>query len=163
MRLDAGVTYESFWRRMLAGLVDLILAAILVVTLLLLGLALDKSPPETSALVAGFDGLARHGAWLLAMAVSAQALFWTFLSATPGMLLMGCQVVNGKSGGRLTLAGSLVRVVGLWLGLIPLGIGVLWILRDPRNQGLHDKLAGSVVVKEDESLMTLDELLRGLQ
>jgi len=39
----------------------------------------------------------------------------------------------------------------------------LWILRDPRNQGLHDKLAGSVVVKEDESLMTLDELLRGLQ
>ena len=163
MRLGAGVAYESFWRRMLAGLVDLILAAILVVTLLLLSLAADKSPPDTSMLVADLSGVVSHGTWLLAMILSAQTLFWTYLSATPGMLLMGCQVVNGKSGARLSLAKSLVRAVGLWLGLACLGIGVLWILRDPRNQGLHDKLAGSVVVKEDESLMTLDELLRGLQ
>ena len=148
MRLGAGVAYESFWRRMLAGLVDLILAAILVVTLLLLSLAADKSPPDTSMLVADLSGVVSHGTWL---------------SATPGMQLMGCQVGNGKSGARLSLAKSLVRAVGLWLGLACLGIGVLWILRDPRNQGLHDKLAGSVVVKEDESLMTLDELLRGTQ
>lgn len=163
MRLDAGVVYESFPRRVLAGLVDLTIAVILVVTLLLLSLAADESPPESAILVAALEEVAMHGPWLLAMAASAQALFWTFLSATPGMLLMGSQVVNGKTGGRLSLARSLVRVVGLWLGLIPLGIGVLWILRDPRNQGLHDKLAGSVVVKEDESLMTLDELLRGLR
>lgn len=163
MRMDAGVAYESFSRRLLAGLIDLTLAAILVVTLLLLSLAAHESPPETATVVAALDDVAIHGAWLLAMAVSAQALFWTFLSATPGMLLMGTRVVNGKTGGRLSLARSLVRVAGLWLGLIPLGIGVWWILRDPRNQGLHDKLAGSVVVKEDESLMTLDELLRGFQ
>ena len=162
MRLDAGVVFESFWRRILAGLIDLTIAVILVVTLLLLSLAADKSPPDTATVVAALDDAAIHGAWLLAMAASAQALFWTFLSATPGMLLMGSRVVNGKTGDRLSLARSLVRVAGLWLGLIPLGIAVLWILRDPRNQGLHDKLAGSVVVKEDESLMTLDELLRGI-
>ena len=163
MRLDARVTYEGFGRRLLAGLVDLILTLVVVVTLVLLGLASDENPPRASALVAGLSGLWSHGLWLLGMILSAQALFWTFLAATPGMLLLGCQVLRAGSGRRLSLPRSLVRGTGLWLGLAGLGVGVLWIIWDPRHQGLHDKLAGSVVVKEDESLMALDELLEGMK
>jgi len=163
MRLDARVTYEGFGRRLLAGLVDLILTLVVVVTLVLLGLASDENPPRASALVADLSGLWSHGLWLLGMILSAQALFWTFLAATPGMLLLGCQVLRAGSGRRLSLARSLVRGAGLWLGLAGLGVGVLWIIWDPRHQGLHDKLAGSVVVKEDESLMALDELLEGMK
>ena len=44
-----------------------------------------------------------------------------------------------------------------------LGAGVLWIIRDPRKQGLHDKLVGSLVVREDESLITLEELAENLK
>ena len=163
MRLGAGVTYEGFGRRLLAGFVDLALVLVVVVTLVLLGLAGEQSPPRASALVADLSGLGSYGPWLLAMIVSAQSLFWTFLAATPGMLLLGCQVLRAGDRRRLSLPRSLVRCAGLWLGLACLGVGVLWIIWDPRHQGLHDKLAGSVVVKEDESLKTLDELLEGLK
>ncbi|GMQ96245.1 MAG: hypothetical protein BMS9Abin14_776 [Gammaproteobacteria bacterium] len=163
MRLSAGVTYEGFGRRLLAGLFDLTLMLVVVVTLVLLGLAIDESPPRASVLVADLSGLRSYGLWLLGMILSAQALFWTFLAATPGMLLFGCQVLRAGSGRRLSLARSLVRSAGLWLGLASLGIGVLWIIWDPRHQGLHDKLAGAVVVKEDESLLALDELLEGVK
>jgi uncharacterized RDD family membrane protein YckC len=149
MRLGAGVTYEGFGRRLLAGLVDLVLML--------------ENPPRASALVAELSGLRSHGLWLLGMILSAQSLFWTFLAATPGMLLLGCQVLRAGSGRHLSLPRSLVRCAGLWLGLACLGVGVLWIIWDPRHQGLHDKLAGSVVVKEDESLMALDELLEGVK
>ena len=163
MRPDARVTYEGFGRRLLAGLVDLILVLVVVVTLVLLGLASDENPPRASALVADLSGIWTHGLWLLAMILSAQTLFWTFLAATPGMLLLGCQVLRADSGRHLSLSQSLVRCAGLWLGLACLGAGVLWSIWDPRHQGLHDKLAGSVVVKEDESLMALDELLENVK
>ncbi len=163
MRPDARVTYEGFGRRLLAGLVDLTLVVVVVVTLVLLGLATDEGQPRASALVADLSGLWTRGLWLLAMILAAQTFFWTFLAATPGMLLLGCQVLRADSGRRLSLPRSLVRCAGLWLGLACLGAGVLWGIWDPRHQGLHDKLAGSVVVKEDESLMALDELLESVK
>jgi uncharacterized RDD family membrane protein YckC len=100
---------------------------------------------------------------LLAAIFSAQTLFWTFLAATPGMLLIGCQVLRADKGERLSLWQSLARGAGLWLGLACLGVGVLWSIWDPHHQGLHDKLVGSVVTKEDESLMALDELLESVK
>ena len=163
MRSDARVAYEGFWRRLLAGLVDLTLVVAVAVTLVLLGLTADQNPPRASALVADLSALRSHGFWLFAIILLVQALFWAFLAATPGMLLLGCQVLRADDSGRLSLLRSLVRCVGLWLGLACLGVGVLWSIWDPRHQGLHDKLAGSVVIKEDESLMALDELLEDVE
>jgi uncharacterized RDD family membrane protein YckC len=161
MRADADVVYEGFGRRLLAGLVDLVLVlvVVVVVTLVILGLAGDDSPPRASALIADLSALPSHGLWFLAVIASAQALFWACLGATPGMLLLGNQVVRADSHARLSLTRSCLRCVGLWLGLACLGAGIFWSIWDRRHQGLHDKLARSVVIKEDESLMALDELL----
>ncbi len=163
MRLNAGVTYEGFGRRLLAGLADLTLMLVVVATLVLLGLTTDENPPRASALVSALSGPWTHGLWLLGMIVSAQSLFWTFLGATPGMFLLGFRVLRADSGRHLSLPQSLARCAGLWLGLACLGAGVLWSIWDPRHQGLHDKLVGSVLVKEDESLMALDELLESVK
>jgi uncharacterized RDD family membrane protein YckC len=163
VKLDTCVTYEGFGRRLLAGLMDLALALVVVLALVLLRLASEESPPRASAVVEALSGLRISAPWIFAMIFSAQTLFWTFLAGTPGMLLMGCLVLRAGSGRPLPLYRSLVRCVGLWLGLACLGAGVLWSIWDPRHQGLHDKLAGSVVVKEDESLMTLDELSSGVK
>lgn len=163
MRLDARVTYEGFGRRLLAGLMDVVLASGLIATLVLLRLVTQDGPPSASALARDLSGLSLHGVWLLAMVCSAQTLFWRFLAGTPGMLLLGCLVLRADSGGRLSLLQSLVRCAALWLGLACLGVGVLWSIWDRRHQGLHDKLVGSVVVREDESLMVLDELLGGVK
>jgi uncharacterized RDD family membrane protein YckC len=159
---EAGVVYEGFGRRLLAGLADLILALVLVATVVLVRLASEQGPPLASAVLDSISGLWVVAPWLLAMLVLVQSLFWTVLAGTPGMLLLGCQVVRADSGGHLTFFRSLLRCIALWIGMSCLGVGVLWSIWDPRRQGLHDKLAGSVVVREDESLLALDELLRGV-
>lgn len=159
MRAGAPIVYEGFWRRMLAGLVDLTLALVGIVTLTIVGLLLDGTAPEAPGLAADLAGVAGYGGWLMGMTIAVQALFCTFLGGTPGMLLLGCQVLDVRTLQRLPLARSCARAAGLWLGLACLGVGVLWIIRDPRHQGLHDKLARSVVIREDESLLTLNELL----
>lgn len=160
MKIDARVVYEGFGRRLLAGLTDLALVLIIVVTLALLGLAAEESPPRASALVADLAGLRNGALWWLVVILVAQTLFWSFLAATPGMLLLGSQVLRADAGTRLSLARSLARAIALWLGVAGLGVGILWSIWDPRHRALHDKLAGTVVVREDESLMTLDELMR---
>ena len=153
MRIDARVTYEGFGRRLLAGLVDLILALATTAALVLAETIVGVDPA----------GLQRHVLWWLAAVFSIQSLCWTYFAATPGMLLLGSQVLGARNGQRLSLARSVLRCLGLWSGLACLGVGVLWSIRDPRHQCLHDKLVRSVVVTEDESLMALDELAEGFK
>lgn len=163
MRLDARVRYEGFGRRLLAGLIDAVLLTLLVATVAVLSLVVGDEPHRLWEVLTNRFARATHAMWLLAALVSALAFFWTFLGATPGMCLLGCKVLRADSGRRLSLVQSCVRSVGLLLGLACLGIGMLWCIRDPRHQGLHDKLVGSVVVREDESLMSLSELVEGLK
>lgn len=153
MRIDARVTYEGFGRRLLAGLVDLILALVATAALVLAAIMVGVDPTE----------LQRYVVLWLAAVFSIQTLCWTFFAATPGMLLLGSQVLGANTGRRISLARSVLRCLGLWSGLACLGVGVLWSIRDPRHQGLHDKLVRSVVVTEDESLMALDELAEGFK
>jgi len=163
MTSDGRVTYEGFGRRLLAGIIDLVLILLLIAFLVLMRFAVDGTQPLRSALLADFSGLLLHGPWLLAMICSAQTLFWRFLAATPGMLLLGCQVVRADGSKPLSLLRSLARSAGLWLGVACLGVGVFWIIWDRRHQGLHDKLVDSVVIKEDESRIPLDELLGAVE
>ena len=160
LKMDARVVYVGFGRRLLAGLIDIALVALVVVTLILLGLAAEESPPLKSELLIGLAGLRSSAMWWLLAIFVAQALFWSYLAATPGMLLLGIQVLRGDTGRRLSLVRSLARGTGLWLGVACLGIGILWSIWDRRNRALHDILVGSAVIKEDESLMTLEELMR---
>lgn len=163
MKLDERVSYEGFGRRLVAGLLDVALAVIIFATFVLLRFASEENASHASTLVEGLSGLRASVPWLGAMIFTTQVLFWTFLGATPGMLLLGSQILRADSGRPLSLPRSCLRCIGLWIGLACLGVGVAWSIWDRRRQGLHDKLAGSVVVKEDESLMALDELVRGIK
>lgn len=159
MRTDTGETVERFRRRVLAAVIDSLLLCLLVATIVLTRLAVAGSPPAAGDFAAGLADIPRHAAVLAAMVLAAQTLFWAFLAATPGMLLAGSRVVLARTGRRLSLLRSAIRALGLWVGLACLGVGVLWAIRDPRGQGLHDKLVGAVVVTEDESRIPLDELV----
>jgi len=69
-------------------------------------------------------------------------LFWALAGRTPGMALLGVRV-TAVSGRPVAWLPSLVRAVVL--AYFP--VGALWLLVDRRGQGLHDKLARTMVVR----------------
>jgi len=93
------------------------------------------------------DTLARilvAGAWAAAV-VGYFVMFWSTVGQTPGMRMMDLRVTT--AGGEPPSVGrSLVRIAGLALAIIPLFAGFLTVLVDDRRRGLHDLLAGTVVV-----------------
>ncbi|SDR72183.1 Protein of unknown function [Nocardioides scoriae] len=96
----------------------------------------------------------------LAVAIVYHASFLRWRGATPGKLLLGMRVRLREAPGRLgwsTIAKRLgvqlgpqaltaVPFLGSVAGLLPLLDG-LWPLWDPRGQALHDKAAGTNVVR----------------
>lgn len=78
------------------------------------------------------------------------AYHWFFLTQqngqTPGKRMMGIRVVR-KDGQPIDAATVIVRYVGYYVNTFILGIGWLWALWDADHQGIHDKLAGTIVVR----------------
>ena len=79
----------------------------------------------------------------------AAPVYFIFLYAstgqTIGMYILGIRVVR-LDGKHMTLMSSIVRWLSLFLSMLPLGLGFLWVLIDDRRQAWHDKLAGTCVV-----------------
>ncbi len=70
---------------------------------------------------------------------------WSINGQTLGDLFLGLRVVRAD-GRRLSFGRAFMRLVGAYVSGLVLMIGFLWALFDPRRQGWHDKLAGTVVV-----------------
>ena len=71
--------------------------------------------------------------------------FWSTTGQTLGMRALRITLVR-EDGQPLSWATGLLRYVGYVLSIIPLCLGLLWILWDPRKQGWHDKIAHTLVV-----------------
>ncbi len=85
------------------------------------------------------------GILFIAYAIFALVLFAR--GTTPGKMLLGLHVAkeNGEKAGFFIM---LVReVIGKALSLIAFGLGFLWIILDKENQGWHDKLMSTYVVR----------------
>ncbi|MGH9650522.1 MAG: RDD family protein, partial [Terriglobales bacterium] len=60
---------------------------------------------------------------------------------------LGMKVADAVSGGPLTVKQAIGRYLGYFVATVPLGLGIVWVALDPKKQGWHDKLAGTVVVR----------------
>jgi uncharacterized RDD family membrane protein YckC len=101
------------------------------------GITLDEVPNGVSVAVGA-------GGWLL-LNIAYFAGSWALTGQTTGMRLMTIRVIR-TSGERLTVRRALRRIVGMVLAALPLFAGYLLILVDDRRRGLHDRLAGTLVV-----------------
>ncbi|MDE3094373.1 MAG: RDD family protein [Chloroflexota bacterium] len=72
--------------------------------------------------------------------------FWMTQGATPGKMLLGLKVVR-QDGAPVDGSTALLRYVGYIVSSIPIGLGFLWIIWDPRHEGWHDKIAKTRVIK----------------
>jgi uncharacterized RDD family membrane protein YckC len=73
------------------------------------------------------------------------AYFWTASGKTPGMTLLGVQVI-GQDGSRVGTQRGLVRTLAFPFSILLLGLGFLGILFDRDRRALHDVIAGTAVV-----------------
>lgn len=72
--------------------------------------------------------------------------FWTWKGTTLGGIICQLRLVR-VTGGSVQFADALVRGLTGIFSLVVLGLGFLWILKDPDRQAWHDRVAGTYVVK----------------
>jgi uncharacterized RDD family membrane protein YckC len=72
--------------------------------------------------------------------------FWTWKATTIGGIICQLRVVRAD-GTPLRFADALVRGLSAIFSIVVVGLGMLWILRDPERQAWHDRIAGTYVVK----------------
>ena len=77
---------------------------------------------------------------------------WLCWSATPGKMVLDMRLVDLKTGGRPSFLQYLIRYFAYFVALLPFGLGILWVAVDKNKQGLHDKLAKTLVVERDPFL-----------
>jgi uncharacterized RDD family membrane protein YckC len=135
--------YAGVVSRAIALAID---AAIVQATLLLVAALLGL----VATLVGGLD-LGPVGQALVAAAwVAATAAYfvvsWSLAGQTLGQRAMQLVVVRAHGAGPPTPMRSTVRVLWLGLCIVPLFAGFLPALVDDRRRGLHDIVAGTVVV-----------------
>jgi len=94
--------------------------------------------------------IAVGGALFVAWSVGYFVTFWSTTGQTPGSRLMRITVRSADDGNIVRPRRAAVRFAGLVVAAIPLLAGFLPILFDERRRGLHDMLAGTVVVEAPE-------------
>jgi uncharacterized RDD family membrane protein YckC len=140
------LSYAGFWIRLWASVIDsvLVLVATAPILRVIYGRAFDLTGPE---LRGPADFIVQF-----VLPTVAVILFWVFRSATPGKMAIGARILDARTGKPASVAQLIVRYLGYYLSLLPLGLGFLWIALDARKQGWHDKLAGTVVVRAREKV-----------
>lgn len=138
---DAELEYVGFWARVGAALIDTILFGIICVPLLLWIYGDDYWMSED--LIKGPADLIIN----LVLPAIAIVIFWIYRQATPGKMAISARIVDAKTGGKPTTGQLIGRYLGYYVSSIPLFLGLIWVAFDPRKQGWHDKLAGTVVVR----------------
>lgn len=160
--LPSHLSYAGFWIRLWASLLDTMLMLMIVVpvvqlmygSILSLTVFSGHNPNELLNLL-------RENPWSLiikepvdfwlswvfpAIAIIA---FWICRSATPGKMAIGAKIVDAISLTEPTVKQLITRYFGYYVAMLPIvpPLGILWIAFDPRKQGWHDKLAGTIVIR----------------
>lgn len=134
--------YAGFWIRVAAALIDTALFGFVfaIPLTLIYGAAYWTSPTGIG------------GAWgsLIQYVVPLvlTVWFWTRYLGTPGKMLLHLRVVDAKSGEALSTGQAIGRYLGYYVSILPLMLGFIWVGIDKKKQGFHDKLAGTVVIRD---------------
>jgi uncharacterized RDD family membrane protein YckC len=142
----SGVSFGGFWIRFAAYVIDGLILGVIEILLGLAGLMVMGSSVESAQGWLNLVGLivsAGYFTW-----------FWVRGGSTPGMRLLGLQVVRDADGGPLSWTRGLLRYVGLVISFLVLFIGVIWVAFDQRKRGWHDLIAGTVVIRKPDVPLT---------
>lgn len=135
--------YAGAGRRFVAVFIDgLIILAVYMILGMVLGTGGLGGANSSNLMLAALSNV---------VSLAIQIGYFVFYQASAGQTLgkkvMGVKVVDmqGKTPGAMTF--FVREIIGKLVSTIILFIGYLMILWDGRKQGLHDKIAGTVVVR----------------
>lgn len=146
--------YAGFWIRLIALMVD---AMVISIPLIFLKFALFVGGMSSVSAASGSMSSQDAAMSLVASLISILVTFTYFIlftyykGATPGKMLVGIQVRN-EDLSRMSLGRVILReTVGRIVAQLPLDIGYIMVAFTDRKRGLHDMIAGSIVVYKDPS------------
>jgi len=131
--------YAGFWIRGWALMID---AVIVGTFALLIAMWLKFASAESVGPVTLAPILQTLLVWIYM-----PALWFSPMQATAGQRICRLRVVDAMDGGRITFMRGLLRVLGMTLSGLILGIGFLMAAFTERKRALHDIIAGTCVVK----------------
>jgi uncharacterized RDD family membrane protein YckC len=134
--------YVGFWPRVGAALIDTLLLAAL--TLPALSMIYGADYWTSDRLIEGPAEFLIS--WVLPAVLT--LWFWVRNGQTPGKMAIGARVVDARTGQGISLERAVARYIGYYVSMIVLFVGYLWVGFDPRKQGWHDHIAGTVVVRK---------------
>ena len=123
----------------------LLLAAVLFVAAFLF-VSLTQYPSRAPVLRPVFQ------LFLITVYVAYFLWFWLHGGQTLAMKTWGVQLVAAKSA-RLTLGRATLRLALATIGLSLGGASILWALIDPERQFLHDRLAGTRLLRRINAVL----------
>lgn len=133
--------YAGFWIRFAAMLIDTLV--LLIVTLVPLSFIYGEAFFTEDKYF--------HGLWDLLLSyvlpIVGTMWFWLKYRGTPGKMATRLEIVDAVTGHNMSKGQAVGRYFAYILSMIPLGLGFIWVGIDKRKQGWHDKLAGTVVVR----------------
>ena len=134
--------YAGFWIRLGATLIDTVI--MVIVLTIPLSFIYGQQYWYGTAYI--------HGFWdfILGYVVPIMATIWFWLRfmGTPGKMALKLRVVDAHTGSKLSLGQAIGRYFAYIVSIVPFGLGFIWIGIDSRKQGWHDKLAGTVVIRD---------------
>ena len=145
-RVDVRLEYAGFWRRFLAVTIDGIILNISS-SIIFIFLAIIAS-------VIGISSETEYGTIFLQNTLFIANIgsllyylfFWVKGGQTPGKMAMSLKIVT-RERNNISFGRALLRYFGYLVSSLMLGIGYLWIAWDKNKQGIHDKIAGTYVIK----------------
>jgi uncharacterized RDD family membrane protein YckC len=157
----AAPEYEGLATRAIAFALDAaIISGVAVVVGAAAGISLSVLSVPSGVEAAVF---AAAGAICLLWSTAYFVTFWCTTGQTPGNRVLGIRVCRADDGEPLRPARALLRLVALTIAAIPLFAGFLPILVDDRRRGVHDMIAGTVVVGSPDDIdhVVADDLVAG--
>ena len=139
------IEYAGFWSRTGAALIDSIFWIIFIIIPLSLIYGEEYWTGEQFY----------YGIWDLILSYIfpfvATVWFWLKFFGTPGKMALKLKIVDAKTGNKLSVGRAIGRYFAYIPAMLPLFLGIIWVGIDKKKQGWHDKIAGIVVIKNNQS------------
>ena len=150
--------YAGFWIRVAAALIDTLIFVVVFSVPLTLIYGVDYWTVQQGAkgiwdiLIQYTVQQGAKGIWDILIQYIAPVVitvwFWTRYLGTPGKMALRLRVVDARTGQGISTPQAIGRYLGYYVSMLPLMLGFIWVGIDRKKQGFHDKLAGTVVVRD---------------